>query len=276
MTTGGQVGNEVARQGRQVERSSWADRAARAGLVAYAVVYLMIAWLAVQLAFGDGAGAPSSTGALRELAQQPLGGVLIWVVSVGMFLLAAWQLLEAAFGHRDDEGAKRTGQRLVSLGKAVVYAAIGASGIRVAVGSGSSGKGEEAWTAQLMNLPGGQLIVGAVAVGIIGFGIQQVVFAWTDKLADKLDTEGRSGTTGTAYVAFGKLGYTARALAFLVVGGLFGYAAVTHDAEKSGGLDQALLEVLDQPFGPALLCVLAAGLACFGVFTLAQARHLSR
>ena len=39
----------------------------------------------------------------------------------------------------------------------------------------------------------------------------------------------------------------------MIVGGLFVYAAITHDAKKSGGLDQALFEVLDQPFGPVLL-----------------------
>ena len=49
---------------------------------------------------------------------------------------------------------------------------------------------------------------------------------------------------------------------------------ITHDAKKSGGLDQALLTVLDQPFGPVLLCAIGLGLGCFGLFTLARARHL--
>jgi hypothetical protein len=269
----------VESEARQAERSDWVDRVARAGLVAYSVVYLMIAWLAVQLAFGDHEGQPSSTGALRELASKPLGGVLIWVVSIGMFLLAVWQLLEAAVGHRDPgdtDGAKRTGKRLLSVGKAIVYAGIGVSGVRVALHSGSSGKSEETWTAKVMNLPGGQLLVGLVALAIIAFGLVQIYQAWTEKFADQLDAEGRSGTTGTAYVAFGKAGYTARGVAFALVGGLFGYAALTHDAQKSGGLDQALLEVLDQPLGPALLCAIGIGLACFGLFTLARARHLSR
>lgn len=266
----------VGHQARAAQQSDWVDHLARVGLVAYAVVYLLIAWLAIQLAFGDHEGKPSSSGAFRELADQPLGGILIWVVALGMFLLAAWQLIEAAVGHRDEDGAKRTAQRLVSVGKAAVYVAIGASGVRVAVGSGSSGQGEETWTAKLMNLPAGQVIVGAVALAIIGFGLVEMYRAWTEEFADQLDAEGRSGKSGTAYLVFGKIGYTARGIAFAIVGGLFGYAAITHDADKSGGLDQALLEVLDQPFGPALLCAIGVGLACFGLFTLAQARHLSR
>ncbi len=254
----------------------WIDWVARAGLVAYGVVYVLIGWLALQLAWGDRSGAPSSSGALRELAQQPFGGVLIWVVSIGMFLLALWQLLEAGFGHRDEDGKKRLAKRLASAGKALVYIVIGFSGIKIAIGSGSSGKGEETFTAKLMNLPAGQVLVAAVGLAIIGFGIFQLYRAWTEGFADKLDGEGRSGKSGTAYIAFGKAGYTARGVAFAIVGGLFVYAAVTHDAKKSGGLDQALFEVLDQPFGPFLLTLVAIGLVCFGLFTFAQARHLSR
>jgi uncharacterized protein DUF1206 len=265
--------------GRRAQESDWIDWVARAGLVAYGVVYVLIGWLAVQLAFGDRSGTPSSSGALKELAQQPFGGVLIWVVSIGMFLLALWQLLEAGFGHRDEEGKKRVAKRLASAGKAIVYIVIGLSGVKIAVGSGSSGKGkggEETFTAKLMNLPAGQVLVAVVGLAIIGFGVFQLYRAWTEGFADKLDGEGRSGRTGTAYIAFGKAGYTARGIAFAVVGGLFCYAAATHESSKSGGLDQALFEILDQPFGPVLLCVVGVGLACFGLFTFAQARHLSR
>jgi hypothetical protein len=256
--------------------SDWIDWVARAGLVAYGIVYVLIGWLAVQLALGDRSGKPSSSGALRELAQQPFGGVLIWVVSIGMFLLAVWQLIEAAVGHRDEDGKKRIAKRLASAGKAIVYVVIGVSGVKIAIGSGSSGKGEETFTAKLMNLPAGQVLVVAVGLAIIGFGVYQLYRAWTEDFADKLDGEGRSGKSGTAYIAFGKAGYSARGVAFAIVGGLFCYAGITHDAKKSGGLDQALFEVLDQPFGPVLLAVVGVGLACFGLFTFAQARHLSR
>lgn len=266
----------IGDQARQANDSDWIDGIARAGLVAYGVVYILIGWLSLQLALGDREGTPSSSGALREVAQQPLGDVLIWVVSIGMFLLVIWQGLEAAVGHRDEDGAKRTSKRVMSAGKAVLYAVIGVSGVKIAIGSGSSGKGQETMTAKLMNLPAGQVIVGAIGLAIIGYGIYQVVQAWTEKFVEKLDQEGRSGKTGTAYVAFGKAGYTARGVAFAVVGGLFGYAALTHDAKKSGGLDQALFEVLDQPFGPLLLGLIALGLICFGLFTLARARHLAR
>ncbi len=60
------------------------------------------------------------------------------------------------------------------------------------------------------------------------------------------------------------------------VGALICYAGVTHEPEQSGGLDQALQKVLEQPFGPYLLLAVGAGIACYGLFSLAQARHLDR
>ena len=255
----------------------WIGAVARIGLVAYAVVYLLLGWLAVQLAFGNHEGKPSSSGALQELAQQPLGGVLIWLVAGGMFLLVVWQLLEAAFGYRDEDGAKRTGQRLVSLGRAIVWGALGGLAVRVAVSSsGGSDKSQKAWTARVMDLPAGQLLVGLVGLAILGYGVGQVYLGWSDRFAKQLDGEGRRGATGTAYLTFGRIGYTAKGIVFGIVGALFGYAAITHDPKKSGGIDQALLEVLQKPFGPVLLCVMGVGLVCFGLFQLARARHLAR
>lgn len=272
----GAMADTAGRMGRQADSSDWLDHAVRAGLVAYGVVHLMIAWLALQLAFGDQSGSASSTGALHELAQQPFGEVLIWLVAIGMFLLVVWRLLEAALGHRDEDGGKRTRKRLMSLGKAVIYGSIGVSALQVAIGSGSKGGGSDSTTAKLMDLPAGQWIVVGVGLAIIGYGVSLVVRAWNDKFAEHLDAKGKSGDSGSAYLMFGKVGYNAKGLAIGIIGGLFVYAGVTHEAKKSGGLDQALQKVLEQPFGPYLLAAMAAGIGCYGLFCFARARHLSR
>jgi hypothetical protein len=179
-------------------------------------------------------------------------------------------------GHRDEEGAKRAGKRVVSLGKAVVYAAIGASALQIAIGAGSSGGGTDSMTQKLMDLPAGQWIVGLIGLVIIGIGIALVIRAWTEKFAEHLSAEGKSGEAGTAYIWFGKIGYCAKGVAIGIIGVLFTYAAVTHDPKKSGGLDAALQTVLEQPFGPFLLAVIAAGIGCYGLFCFAHARHLNR
>jgi hypothetical protein len=270
------IGTRAEATARQASGSEWIDHAARIGLVAYGVVHLVIAWLAIQLAFGDKEGSTDSSGAVQQLAEQPFGEAMVWALGIGMFLLALWQGLEAIFGHRIEEGFTKVRKRVTSAGKAVVYVIIGVTAIRAATGSGSSGKnGTDSLTAQIMDLPGGQVIVGAIGLAIIGIGGYLVYKAWTEKFAKYINAEGQSGTTGTAYLWFGKAGYTAKGVAFGIVGSLFLYAALTHDPKKSGGLDQALHEVLQQPFGPFLLVLIGAGLGCYGLFCFARARHFN-
>ncbi|MCW2798335.1 DUF1206 domain-containing protein [Nocardioides sp.] len=275
----GDVTNRAERLGQQAQGSDWLDHAIRLGLVAYGVVHLLIAWLAIQLALGDNSGKASSTGAMHQLAQQPLGGVLVWVIAIGMFLLVLWRLLEAALGHRDEDGGKRLRKRLGSAGKAVLYGAIAVSALRVATSSGgSSGQksSSDSTTAKLMDLPAGQWIVAGVGLAIIAYGANLVRRAWTEKFAEHLDAEGKSGDTGRAYLLFGKVGYVAKGVAIGIVGSLFVYAGVSHESKKSGGLDQALHKVLQQPFGPVLLFAIGIGIGCYGLFCFARARHLAR
>jgi len=266
--------------GRRAERSNWLDRVARAGLIAYGVVYLLLAWVCVQLALGDHSEDASPSGALHALAQQPFGKVLVWAVALGMLLLVVWRVIEAVFGHRAHDGSTRIRLRLASAGKAVVYAALGVIAIRVAVGSSSSSSSSESsrgMTAKVMDLPGGQWIVAAIGLGVIVYGVGLViVHGWQEKFAEDLQTEGKLGWSGAAYLLLGKVGHIAKGAVLAAVGGLVCYAGVTHEPEKSGGLDQALQKVLEQPFGPYLLMAVGAGIACYGLFSLAQARHLDR
>lgn len=268
-----QVRQEV---GRKADRSDGLDAAVRVGLVAYGVVHLLIAWLALQLALGDRSGAVSGEGALSRLAREPWGQAVVWAVGAGLVLLVLWRLLDAAVSHRECEGAELWRHRAVDVFKAVVYGVLAWSAIKVAAGGGSDGGSTDTLTGRLMGLPGGQLLVGAVGVGIVAYGASLVWRGWSEKHAEHLAGEGRSGDAGRAYLLLGKVGYVAKGLAIGVVGWLFLYAAWTHQAKESGGLDQALRQVLQQTAGPVLVAGVAVGLACYGLFCFARARHLSR
>jgi ABC-type Fe3+ transport system permease subunit len=127
-----------------------------------------------------------------------------------------------------------------------------------------------------MALPAGALLVGAVGAIIIVIALSMAYYGLAENFRDTLSAEGETGPSGRTYRALGTVGYVSKAVAIALVGGLFGYAAVTHDPQKSGGLDQALREVLHEPFGVPALLVVALGLACFGLFCFAAARHLDR
>lgn len=270
------VSAEAEQAGRRADDSEWMDRAVRVGLVSYGVVHLLIAWLALRLAFGDQGGSASSQGALQQVAQSGLGRASLYVAGVGFLALVLWQALEAAFGHRDEDGGKRTLKRVTSGAKVVIYGSLAVSAFKTASGSSSKGGGTDGYTAKLMQAPGGPVLVGLVGLGVLVVAGFLAYRGWAEKFRSKLDVDGRTGRDGRAYVLAGKAGYLAKGVALAIIGVLFVYAAVTHDSKKSAGLDQALHKVLQQPFGAPILVLIALGLGCYGVFCFAWARHLDR
>ena len=270
------VSMQAEQAGRRADNSEWMDRAVRVGLVSYGVVHLILAWLAIRLAFGDGGGSASSKGALHELAQTTPGRISLYVVAVGFLALALWQGLEAIWGHRAEDGGKRLVKRLTSAAKVVLYASLAITAFRTAIGSSSGGTGTDGITAKVMSMPGGTVLVGLVGAAILVVAGFLAHRGWTEKFRSKLESDGKTGKDGSAYVTFGKVGYLGKAVAIAIVGSLFGYAALTHDPQKSGGLDEALHRLLQQPFGSPVLVLIALGFACYGLFCFAWAKHLDR
>jgi hypothetical protein len=248
----------------------------RIGLVAYGFLHLLVAWVAVELAFGARHQDSSGQGALRQLASEPLGKVLVWAIAVGMLGFSVRRAVEGCIGHRDEDGSERWRHRARAWTKAVVYAVVGASAVRTVTSGSSGSRSERTLSAQVMDLPGGRWLVVLVGAVIVGVGLHHAYRGLSRDFRDELSAGGRRGEAGTVYLTFGQVGYTAKGVVFVLVGILVAYAGITHDPQKSRGLDSALQTVRDQPFGPALLVAVAAGIACYGLFCFAQARHLSR
>lgn len=272
----GDVTTQADEIGRKADNSDALDHAVRLGLVAYGVVHLLIASIAVQLALGDGSGSASGSGALSQLARTPLGGVLLYVVAAGFGALVVWRVIEAFTGHRAKDGKQRTFKRAGSLLKAALYGSLGWTAFKIALGDGSDGDSTDTTTAKIMVLPGGQILVGLVGLAILGYGARLVYRGLSESFVSNLDAKGSRGSDGRAYVTLGKVGYVSKGLALFVVAGLFVWAAWTQDPEKSGGLDQALHKVLQQPFGMPMLIAMGLGIGCYGLFCFAWAKHLDR
>lgn len=254
------------------------DRLARVGLVALGLVHLLIGWLALQLAVGGGSDQADNQGALKALAETPVGGPLLWVVVAGLGGLVLWQLVEAAVGDPSAEGAARSAKRVLALGKAILYGALAWSAAKIATGDSSSSgdRSSETLSARLMEAPAGQLLVALAGAGVIAAGGW---FAWkgvTQRFRKKLDAGATAGSTGTTLVRLGVAGHVAKGAALGILGVLFVVAAVEHDPERSGGLDDALRTLLDQPGGAVLVGLIGAGVAAYGLYCLGWARHMQR
>src|SRR5664279_6032632 len=81
-----QAGDKAKQAGDKAEQagdSMSLEVVARVGLIAYGVVHLLIGWLAVRIAWSpSGSNSADTSGALKTLADQPFGKILLWLVSV--------------------------------------------------------------------------------------------------------------------------------------------------------------------------------------------------
>lgn len=268
MTTQGTAG-----KARQVANSRALEKVARAGYAISGVLHVLIGVIAVQLAVGSGGGSADQSGALSAVAAQPFGRALLWVGAAALLALGLWQLSEAFFSTAAGDRAKRAGHAIKAAGKGVVYAALAFTTASFAAGGGSSSSSQSTdVTATLMGSAAGRLGVGAVGLAVVGVGLYHLVKGAKKKFLEDLRTSGR-GKAGTAVVRLGQLGYLAKGVALVVVGGLFVLAAAKSDASEASGLDGALKTLGEQPGGPAILTGVGVGFVAYGLYSFARARY---
>lgn len=103
---------------------------------------------------------------------------------------------------------------------------------------------------------------GLVAV----LGVSQIVRGIKTNFLDDLDEH-----VGRASRQLGRIGFCAKGLSLMIIGGLFAWAGLSGGPQHAGGLDAAL-GVIEQPFGAVLLIVMAAGIGCFGLYCFVWSR----
>src|SRR4051812_34936879 len=227
------------------------EHLARVGLLAYGVVHLLVAWLALQLAWGGGGGSADQSGAMATLAAQPVGKPLLWVLAIGLIALAVWQLAEVLRYRTGLQGSGEARKKAVtkivkSVAKALVYALLAVTAIRFAAGSGRSSSGQQQQTvAGVFGWPGGRFLVGIVALVLIGIGVNHVRKGVTKRFLKEIDTAQAPAQQRRLIERLGQVGYPAKGVALALVGGLVGWAAITFDPHKASGLDGALRTLLD-------------------------------
>jgi hypothetical protein len=260
------------------------ENLARVGLLAYGVVHLLVAWLAIQLAWFDGGGGKSAdqSGAMSTLAESPVGKPLLWVIAFGLVALAAWQAAEvlrwrgswSGSGKARTRALQRSGKALV---KTVIYAGLAVLAIRFATGSGQSSSQQQQQTAQgVFGWPAGRWLVGAAGLVLIGVGVYHVYKGVTKSFLKEIDTSKASPSALKLVTRLGQIGFPGKGVALAGVGALLIWAAITFDPAKASGLDGAMHAILDLPFGQILLTLVALGIAAFGVFVFVRARYPER
>ncbi len=245
-----------------VERMPAVRVLARVGLAAIGILHILIGVIALAVAFGSGGNA-DQRGALQAVVAVPGGLFALWAVIVGLVFLSLWQILQAFTAH----GA---GEKVIEVVKCVVYAALAVIAVSIALGGRSnSSSSEKSSSAKLLAMPGGVFLLAAIGVIIVVVGVVFIVNGVTHRFERDL----RLPPNRWAYITttLGRIGYVAKGIALIIVGGLVVFGAITSDPSKAGGLDGSLKALTKVPFGVFLLILIALGLIAYGAFWCVRA-----
>lgn len=247
---------------------------ARTGLITQGVMYMIIGWLALLVAFGQRAGRADQSGAIRLVGRSGAGSVALWLLAVGFAALALWRLSEAAWG-TPGPGGHKPGTRVVSLAEAVIYGFLTFSVLKFVLGLGappSSNRQSRDLTATAMHHPGGRLLAGVIGLALLAGGVVLAFQAWRQQFRKYLRLSGASPRVRTAVTWLGRIGGCSRGAVFAAVGLFLLIAAAQARPGQAKGIDATLRALTRTPAGPWLLVLVAIGLAVFGAYSCCEAR----
>jgi len=274
-TTGRRTARQAEAAGEDVARSKHLERLARAGLVARGVVYGLIGILAIKVAFGSGGETTDQQGALKTIAGQPFGKVLLVLVAIGLAGYALWRLVRAAIGHGPETGEDDAKDRISGFVSGIAYGALCFTAVKILIGSSSSSSSSktEKATGGVLDWPLGRYLVIVAGLVVLGVAVDQALKGIKQKFREDAKTGEMSPRVDQAYTAVGVVGHLARAVVFALIGWFVIKAAIDYDPDKAVGLDQALAKLSSSAFGPVVLGIVAAGLIAFACYSVLDARY---
>lgn len=232
----------------------------RLGFGARGLIYIVIGFLII----GTGRN-EDPAGALQYLGDGA-GRPLLFVMVAGLIAYGVWRISDAAFNvERHDSDQKGMIERMGAATSGSVHLLLAWQAIRLIQGLNSTSGGSQENAQSALQLPGGAVLLTTVGVVLIGVGILQLYKAWKAKFLRHLEAEIASRPRA---LWSGRAGYAARGLVFMITGFFVLKAGVEERASEAGGMAQAL-SWLSSPVD----MLVAAGLFCFGVFSLIEARY---
>lgn len=245
---------------------------ARFGYAARGAVYVLLGGLTFTSALMGGSTSTDSSSALSSLTQLPFGRILLGLVAVGLLGHILWRLsqglLDADNVGTDAKGlVGRTGS-IISAGTNI-FLMLTAAGMAIGNASGSDGGGGETEASGwLLQQPFGALLLGLVALCVIGAGCVQIGKGVSASFRRRVEFPAQGRQTLDFVCRFGLI---ARGVLIVLVGCFTFYAAWTVSPEEAGGISDALNYVHGLPFGRILFGLTALGLAAFGAYSIVLA-----
>lgn len=239
---------------------------ARMGYLSRGAVYLVIGGLALLAAFGSGGETTNSKGAIIKITQQPFGELLLALLIIGLIGYVIWRLIQS-IKDTDDHGTSAKGMaiRIALFISAITHAALALWALKLLVMDSSGGS--DSGSQFLSSTPGKWLFTIAGAA-MIGAGIAHIYKGWAARFQKYMDIP-RQQCQWAKPVC--QIGLIARGVVWCIVGWFFIYSAMIAGGTEVKGVADALEFLRQQNYGSWLFSLTAAGLFCFGIYSVLEA-----
>lgn len=238
---------------------------AQMGYLSRGAVYLVIGGLALLAAFGSGGETTSSKGAIIAITQQPFGEFLLALLIIGLVGYVIWRFIQSV-KDTDDHGTSMKGMaiRTALFISAITHAALALWALKMLVTDENSSQSRPEFLSSSL----GKWLFILVGVAMIGAGIAHLYKGWAAKFQKYMDIPPQQRQWAKPVC---QIGLMARGVVWCIVGWFFIYSAMIAGSTEVKGVADALNFLRDQNYGSWLFSLTAAGLFCFGIYSVLEA-----
>lgn len=251
----------------------WVRWYSRIGFSAKGSVYILIGLISMMTAVGIGEK-NGQRGAIAAVASKPFGTIIIWLVVLGLTGYITWLITQVLL-KPDYKGGKIKSffLRAGYFFSAAFYVGLGIKFAIIAINSGQTGSSGSFKMEEIIDTPFGRLAIGITGISIFVFAVIQIIYGIKGAFIKPLNTHQMNNRGWTIMKLAGKVGFVSRGVTFGVLGGFIIHSAWIAEPSQITGIDGALAQISQEPFGKILLGIVSCGLFLYGVFEVVEGKN---
>jgi hypothetical protein len=164
-------------------------------------------------------------------------------------------------------------ERIGNAVRGVIYGVLGLEAFRLLRGLGGARSDEaELWTARVLDVPFGDVMLAMAGAIVAAYGIPEVVQSIRGVRNRSLDLSCMAPNVRPAIVAISRFGVGVRGGLIATLGVFLVRAALSHDPDEAAGSRESMLWLAGAVGGRWFLAVIAAGVLAYAVDQAVHAR----
>ena len=242
---------------------------AKFGIATKGLVYILIGGLTAMTTLGIGGKETGSMGALKYVAKQSYGQLLLGLIVIGLAGYVFWRFYQTFTNtENDDEGVKGTFKKIGYFFSGLFYGYLAYTAITIVTNANSgsaSGK-------TLLDSTVGQVVLVVIALGLLFKALYQIYLAYSGKFKERIQSAGLDSKTQKLLIRSGQFGLTTRGIVIGITVFLI-FRGIVHQGQSNIAGKAQAFEFLQGNFGSLILIVASVGLIAYGVYMVIKSKY---